>query len=317
MSRRLRVWSRLVVGSVCVAVAAGSASRSGAQSAVGSANAIAYLGKGTIYLINADGTNRKPLVSGSANDTFNWSPDGKQIAFTAGKWGPPGEGTDTRIAIARVADKSVRTIAPKALYAPNEPTWSPDGKRIALAAFNWKEQRWSIYTIRSDGSGVRLLTHGAYGSGDDGSPDWSPDGRWIVFERYTANPRRTIMAVRPDGTGLHRIATVLTGPQCACPDWSPDATKIAYQASPTLTAIDYYPDIYMMNADGSHRVRLTHHPARDENPDWSPDGTKIAFYSERPGNAEIYTILASDGSHLTRVTRDPWYSALPRWRPTR
>jgi dipeptidyl aminopeptidase/acylaminoacyl peptidase len=89
-----------------------------------------------------------------------------------------------------------------------------------------------------------------------------------------------------------------------------DGTKIAYEAKGENSK----PDIYVMNADGSARVQLTHHRARDENPDWSPDGKQIAFYSERPGNAEIY-VMNTDGTHLSRVTHDPWYDQAVRWEP--
>ena len=38
-------------------------------------------------------------------------------------------------------------------------------------------------------------------------------------------------------------------------------------------------EIYVMDADGGNRERLTDNPANDFDPDWSPDGTKIAFAS--------------------------------------
>ena len=78
-----------------------------------------------------------------------------------------------------------------------------------------------------------------------------------------------------------------------------------------------YPEIWVMNADGTSRVQLTRNRPRDENPDWSTDGKRIAFYSERPGasEAEIYVIPAT-GGEARRVTKDPWYNGAPRWRPT-
>jgi Tol biopolymer transport system component len=280
---------------------------------------IAYLGKATIYVINADGSHRQRLLTGAVNTTFNWSPDGQQIAFSAGAWTTRAGKweIDDHVSVANADGTGVHRLTPTTAIGAQTPTWAPNSQRLAFMAMNVREDHWRIYTINSDGTGLRLLTHNTGGKANfDGDPDWSPDGRWIVFERWTRGNLRTtaVMAIRPDGTGLHQIAVVITGPQCACPDWSPDGTKIAYQASPTL-ATAKYPEIYVMNANGSHPVRLTHHPARDENPDWSPDGTQIAFYSERPGNAEIY-VMDADGSHLRRVTHDPWYSSFPRWLPT-
>jgi Tol biopolymer transport system component len=306
----------LVVASLGVAGVGGAGAA--AKTAV-KPDVIAYLGHGTIYMINADRTGRQALFTGSADDAFNWSPDGRWIAFTSGAWRPAGHvAPGWRIGIASADGKTIRRLTTASSPGASNPAWSPDSRRIAFTAWSTREDRFSIFTIKLDGTGLRALTHqaGKDTSQSDEAPDWSPDGNWIVFERYHANGHNTrtaIMAVHPDGTALHTIATVITGPQCACPDWSPDGTKIAYQASPSVTT-KKYPEIYVMNADGSNQVRLTHHPSRDENPDWSPDGSQIAFYSERVGNAEIF-VMNADGSHLLRITHDPWYSSLPRWRP--
>ena len=45
-------------------------------------------------------------------------------------------------------------------------------------------------------------------------------------------------------------------------------------------------DVYVINADGSERRRLTDNPAEDFDPVWSTDGTQIAFRSHRDGNEE-------------------------------
>lgn len=73
-------------------------------------------------------------------------------------------------------------------------------------------------------------------------------------------------------------------------------------------------EIYMMNADGSGAVRLTHNAATDWNPAWSPDGTRIAFASDLTGNFEIY-VMNADGSGLTRLTYYPEWDTDPAWSP--
>ncbi len=73
-------------------------------------------------------------------------------------------------------------------------------------------------------------------------------------------------------------------------------------------------EIYLMNADGSRQVRLTHSPSNDISPSLSPDGSRIVFASDRDGNWEIYSIH-TDGSELTRLTSGEGSNTSPSWSP--
>jgi Tol biopolymer transport system component len=97
-------------------------------------------------------------------------------------------------------------------------------------------------------------------------------------------------------------------------------------------------EIYMMNADGSNPVNLTHHPANDRGPTWSPMGKctdchknndyttytdkgldtfvqrRVAFVSDRDGNEEIY-VMNIDGSEPKRLTYNPGSDTSPLWSP--
>src|SRR6266850_7814454 len=57
-----------------------------------------------------------------------------------------------------------------------QPSWSPDGARIAFQAY--RSSTWQIWTMNADGSDLRAVTSGPY---DDREPSWSPDGRRIAF----------------------------------------------------------------------------------------------------------------------------------------
>ena len=85
--------------------------------------------------------------------------------------------------------------------------------------------------------------------------------------------------------------------------------------SPSANAIG---EIYVMNADGSERRRLTQD---GESPAWSPDGKMIAFDRHLATGEELY-VMTADGRGERRLMRsdrwvgfgnpDPWWA----WSPT-
>ena len=276
---------------------------------------IAYIGTDAIYLANIDGTGRELVVRGvSEHTTLAWSPNGRRLAFSGGH-----RRAEVIFSVnldgSGVKRLTRRPRGPEEDYSEN-PSWSPNGKWIAFDGARTATGAWlipDIFVTRADGRKERRI---AGGRAFQWNPVWSPDGGTILYEQFVGSSFKNptlidLYLVNPDGTGRRRLTRVRNeANHCACPVWSPDGTRIAYEAEGTRGR----PDIYVMNADGSDRRQLTNHRARDENPDWSPDGTQIAFYSERVGNAEIY-VMNADGLQETRVTRDPWYNQAVRWEP--
>jgi Tol biopolymer transport system component len=92
-----------------------------------------------------------------------------------------------------------------------------------------------------------------------------------------------------------------------CPQWSPDAKKIAFYSHRK----DRW-QIMTVNVDGSEMKLLSSPEHNDFFPSWSPDGTKILFYSNRAGNHDIYT-MNTEGKEVLRLTKADSQDRNPRW----
>ena len=105
-----------------------------------------------------------------------------------------------------------------------EPSWSPDGRRIAFVSD--REGNDEIYVMDRDGSNLARLTHNR---GADRSPRWSPDGSSILFHSFEGN-RADLFLMDPDGSNRVRITDdPYLNTQAG---WSPDGTRIAFVSNP-------------------------------------------------------------------------------------
>lgn len=198
---------------------------------------LAFEQGGLIATIRKDGTELRPLpplTNGEADPT--WSPDGRRLAFAGHTacchwlYTVRPNGTGLR-----------RVIAQQARL----PAWSVTGT-IAFVNFNdtgatSTELKDGLYTIRPDGSRLRTLFGRYWGTGY--KPDWSPNGRRIVFDA-----RQHIFSLRADGRGLRRLTVPkLASNHNSDPAWSPDGKFITFLRDQ---------DLYVMRADGRRLRRV-------------------------------------------------------------
>ncbi len=192
-----------------------------------------------------------------------------------------------------------------------DPAWSPDNGRIAFT--NWLGG--GLWLMNADGMRQRRLTRG-----HDSAPDWSPDGRRIIFCRQGSGSRYSeIYAVNANGSKpvVLTRATLSTStalkpePVLTAPTWSPNGKRIAYLVSSGPDQSE----IWMMNADGSRKRRLVASAnVLTGRPAWSPDGRSIAFASSRTGQSDIYILDITDG-RLRNLTRNKAADGMPAWSP--
>ena len=143
------------------------------------------------------------------------------------------------------------------------------------------------------------------------NPDWSPDGRSLVFES-TRDGKSAIYTISIDGTGLKRLTD--PGVTSGQPRWSRDGKKIVYYAE-----ADGRMQICMVDRNGSLPRRVTDSPTLDYLPDLSPKGDMIVFQSrvERPAVAHDIFLVRSDGTGRVRLTSSDGLSGFtsPKWSP--
>ena len=131
----------------------------------------------------------------------------------------------------------------------------------------------------------------------EGNPSWSADGTMLAIDAMR-DGRTHVDVIAPTGAFVRELGAALD--EAAFPAWSPDGTRVAFAGYRAGEDLDY--EIYVVQADGTGLIRLTHAPAQDIEPAWSSDGTSIVFTSFRNGNAEIYAMNA-DGSNPVNLTR--------------
>ncbi len=133
------------------------------------------------------------------------------------------------------------------------------------------------------------------------SPDWSPDGRQLVYVSFEAGQPQVF--VHDIFTGARQKITDFKGLNSA-PKWSPDGQYIAVTLSK-----DGNPDIYILRLADKTLRRLTRHWSIDTEASWMPDSRSLVFTSSRSGKPQIYKIGIAPGSRPSRLTFDGNYNA--------
>jgi Tol biopolymer transport system component len=274
----------------------------------GAAGLIAFTRLDGVYVMRADGSRAHRILEVERAALYGgvaWSPGGNRLALATsdGIWVMDPTG-GRRVQLATPGHVGVRHGLPysekPALFG--SPTWSPDGRRIAFTAYQGSNR--DLWMVNADGTNLHRLkrTPRLF----EGEVDWSPAGRWLVFD--SGSWVSDVYVMRTNGRGLRNLTPGGGFEGAGQPTWSPDGRRIVYATKR---------GIWIMNADGGSQVRLTTSTFGDAVPDWSPNGRRIVFvrrlaHAERSG--EIYAVNA-DGTGLTRLTHNNVADGSPAGQP--
>src|SRR5262249_32358025 len=207
---------------------------------------------------------------------------------------------------------------PQVTSGPSAVTWSPDSTELVYS------MQGSLWRQKIDSGVAVQLTAGP---GYDYEPDWSPDGKWIVFSRYDRDAVE--LQILNVGTGL---VTPLTSGGAVNVDarWSPDGKRLAFVS----TSYNKHFHIFVAEMENGNAVkteRVTEeHKTENEryyyraidheiSPTWSPDSTEIIFLSNRDcmyGTGGFWRMKAQAGSapRMIHYEETTW-RAHPDWSP--
>jgi TolB protein len=170
-------------------------------------------------------------ANGVCREVPAWSPNGKQIAFECvvlqSVSGNPYLG---HICVMNQDGSHVRQLAqtPTTRVADSAPAWSPDGRHIAFQRAVRNERgetiRDGVFVMNADGSNPRRVAPWGLRAAQ---PDWSPNGRCILFYSNWSGPASVsanLYTISPKGAGLRPLTRARGGNvQYLSATFSPDS----------------------------------------------------------------------------------------------
>jgi TolB protein len=207
---------------------------------------------------------------------------------------------------------------PQVTSGPSAVTWSPDGTELiySMQGSLWRQRIGSRVAVQLTGD-----------EGYDYQPDWSPDGKFVVFARYAHD------AIELEVLDLaSKTVHALTANQAVNvePRWAPDGGRIAFVSTSyngrwhifTLAMDnDAAGSVTRLTEDNDSKLPRYYYSSWDHylSPAWSPDGRELMLVSNRGhihGTGGMWRMTATPGAPLREIHyEETTWKARPDWSP--
>ena len=267
-----------------------------------------------VFAVPALGGSERKLaqLAPGASLGLGWSPDGEFLAVV--EKSSPAEPNSVFLFSIKTGEKRRLTSPPPSSLGDSSPTFSPDGRHLALA--RWKSSAVSVmdaYVVTlATGESKRLTFDDRTIAG----LTWSSDSAEIVFSSNRLG-RMSLWRIPVSGGTPVRIAAV--GGPASWPSVARQGNRLAFTesyADDNIWRIDTAGSMGGVGAGtGSPPIKLMGSTREEISPEYSPDGSRITFTSQASGSAEIW-VCDSEGRNSVQLTSmgGP-LTGSPRWSP--
>ena len=218
-----------------------------------------------------------------------WTQDGSDIVFSSQRGGPK---TLWRISASGGTPSPIAGVGAPA-FSPSIPRRG--GNQLVYQHAGFSDNIWRI-ELKDEKHSVRHPVPVISARGINGRPDFSPDGKKIVFESDRMG-YSDIWYCDSDGSNCTQL-TSLHG-TAGTARWSPDGHYIAFE----FQSRHYY-QVYVVEVPGGRPRLVPTFPEADNGaPNWSRDGQWIYFYSKHEKDFQLWKVPFKGGSPV-QVTRN-------------
>lgn len=187
-------------------------------------------------------------------------------------------------------------------YEATDPSWSPDGRKIAYRSGKSGLQQDYVYDLDRDEE-----TNVTKSFVREHQPVWSPDGKRLLFTSERAGDH-DIFVMNADGSDPVNLTNNPGFDSDPC--WSPDGKQVAFGSNRGR-----FWRLYVMDADGTNlRDVLGHTLDGWTSPAWSPDGEQLLYTGPGEGGLQVF-VVNTDGQGAQAITDSAGANTFPAYSP--